>query len=58
MSIFSLTIVVIIVAIVCVALVSLSNRNIDKSWLFILGNMEIAVCMFFQFSYFSAYCID
>lgn len=49
MSIFSLTIIVIVFSIVRVTLVSAKNRTADISWLYMWSNIEVAVCKFFSF---------
>lgn len=46
MSIFSLTIIVIIFSIVRVALVSAKGSTADISWLYTWSNIEVAVCTF------------
>ena len=58
MSIFSLTIIVIIVSIVRVALASSPNKNIDTVWLFMWNTIELAVGMFVLFFHFSAHRTD
>lgn len=50
MSIFSLTIIVIIFSIVRVALVSAKGSTADISWLYTWSNIEVAVCTFFFIS--------
>lgn len=52
MSIFSLTVIVIIFSIVRVALINSENSTPDISWVYMWTNIEVAVCSFF----FSIFC--
>lgn len=44
--IFSVTVVVIIVAIIRVAMINDGNGNIDLSWLLFWSNVEVSTCMY------------
>lgn len=44
--IFSVTIVVIIVAIIRVTIVNDGNGNIDVSWVYLWSNVEVSACMY------------
>ena len=45
LSIFSITVVVMIVSIIRVAVVHSDNQNADISWLYLWSNIEMATCM-------------
>ena len=44
--IFSVTVVVMITAIIRVAIVNSINENADISWLYLWSNVEMATCMY------------
>lgn len=44
--IFSVTIVVIIVAIIRVTIINDGNGNIDVSWVYLWSNVEVSTCMY------------
>ena len=56
MSIFSLTIIVIVFSIVRVVVVSVRGSTADITWLYLWSNIEVVVCTFFYFLYQLAYC--
>lgn len=55
MSIFSLTVIVIVISIVRVAVVTLvsvrGSTALDITWLYMWWNIEIGVCTYIQFLY-------
>lgn len=56
MSIFSLTIIVVVISIVRVAVGISKKSPADMGWLYMWSNVEVAVCTFFSFLHYPPYC--
>ena len=53
--IFSVTVVVIIIAIIRVAIINPENGYIDISWLYVWSSVEVSTCMYPPPTFSSAY---